>query len=187
MFEVASSPVEPQTAMSPAPMSTWEAGGGAGAETVIDEVPDLPPADALIVATPAATPVTIPDETVATALFDELHMMVVADPGGFAVAVSRTVVPAATVALEGDTEIDFTLLGEPPLANDGASVSLAGGADVSEHAARATLAAMAAAPAYTMVRLCMTSRLRIRSTDLRPVESPTQVQDRHATDRVLTC
>jgi len=118
--------------------------------TVIDELPDLPPADALIVATPAATPVTSPDvETVATALFDERHVKVVADPGGFAVAVSRTVVPAVTVALEGDTEIDFTLLAEPPLASDGASVSLAGGAEVSEHAAnaRATLAAMAAAQA----------------------------------------
>ena len=116
MFEVASSPVEPQTAMSPAPMSTCEAGGGAGVETVIDELPDLPPADALIVATPAATPVTSPDvETVATALFDELHLKVVADPGGFAVAVSGTVVPAATVALEGDTEIDFTFFARSAL------------------------------------------------------------------------
>ena len=143
--------------------------------TVIDDSPDLPPADALIVATPAATPVTSPDvETVATALFDELHVKVVADPGGFAVAVSRTVVPATTVALEGDTEIDFTLFAGPPLARDAASVSFAGGADVSEHAAnaRATLAPMAAAATSTMVRLCMTSRLRIRSTDGSPWNHP---------------
>jgi hypothetical protein len=146
MFEVASSPVEPQTAMSPAPMSTSELGGG-GAGTVTVDVPVFPPADAPIVAAPAPTPVTSPDvETVATALFDELHVNVVADPGGLAVAVSCTVDPTPTVALEGDTEIDFTLLGDPPLASDGANVSLAGGADVSEHAtnAKATLATTAA-------------------------------------------
>jgi len=104
-------------------------------------------ADALIVAVPAATPVTSPDgETVAAALFEELHVNVVADPGGFAVAVSCTVDPTATVALDGDTETDFTLLAAPPLASDGASVSLPTGADGSEHAAKAkaTLATIAA-------------------------------------------
>ena len=105
MFDVASSPVEPQTAMSPAPISTSEPGGGGGAGTVTVDVAVLPPADALIDAMPAATPVTRPDiETVATAVFDELHVNVVADPGGFALAVSCTVDPASTVALDGDTE-----------------------------------------------------------------------------------
>ena len=147
MFEVASSPVEPQTAMSPAPMSTSDPGGGGGGGTVIVDLPVLPPPAALIVAAPAATPVTSPDvETVATALFDEVQVNVVTDPGGFAVAVSCTVEPTATVALEGDTEIDFTLFADPPFASDAARVSLAGGADVSEHAtnAKATLAATTA-------------------------------------------
>jgi len=115
---------------------------------VIDDVPDLPPADALIVAEPAATPVTSPlDDTVATPVFDEVHVNVVADPGGLAVAISCAVAPAATVAVDGETEIDLTDLGYPPLANDGDSVSVVDGADVSEHAANANAmpAAMTAA------------------------------------------
>ena len=136
-FDVASSVVDPHTAMSPAPTSTSDPGGGGGGEpgTVIDDVPDLPPADALIVAEPAATPVTSPlDETVAAAVFDEAHVNVVAEPGGLAVAVSCTVAPAETVALDGETDIDLTDFGCPPLAKEGDSVSVADGADVSEHA-----------------------------------------------------
>src|SRR5690242_9971893 len=113
-------------AMSPAPMSTSGAGGGAVADTVTAAVPVLPPAAALTVAVPAATPVTRPDvETVATALFDELHVTPTADPDGVTVAVSCTVLPAATVALDGDTEIDRTFLVDRLLARDGASVSFA--------------------------------------------------------------
>jgi len=151
-FDVASSFVDPQTAMSPAPTSTSDPGGGGGGEpgTVIDDVPVLPPADALIVAEPVATPVTSPlDETVATAVFDDVHVIVVADPGGLAVAVSCAVPPAATVALDGETEMDLTGLGCPPFANDGERVSVADGADVSEHAANANAipaAVMAAEP-----------------------------------------
>jgi hypothetical protein len=106
---------------------------------VIDEIPDFPPADALIVAAPAATPVTSPlDETVATAVFVEAHVNDAAVPGGLAVAVSWTVAPGATVALEGETDTDLTGLGCPPFAKDGDSVSFfADGADVSEHAANA--------------------------------------------------
>src|SRR5262245_11359370 len=151
MFDVASSPVEPQTAMSPAPISTSEPGGGGGAGTVIVALPILPPADALIVAVPAAMPVTSPDvETATTALFDELQLNVVAEPGGFAVAVSCTVDPTSTVALEGETEIDFTLFADPPLASEAPSVSLTGGADGSEHAvkAKATPARTAAVGGY---------------------------------------
>jgi hypothetical protein len=131
-------------------MSTSEPDGGGGAGTVIVDVPVLPPADALIDAVPAATPVTSPVvDTVATALFDELHVNVVADPGGFAVAVSCSVDPAATVTLEGDTEIDLTLLAFPPFAYDGANVSGTGGADVSEHAAKAKATPATTADAAT--------------------------------------
>jgi hypothetical protein len=46
----------------------------AGVESRMVPVAILPPADALIVAEPAATPVTSPlDETVATAVFDDAH------------------------------------------------------------------------------------------------------------------
>ena len=159
MFEVASSPVEPHTAMSPAPMSTSEPDGGGGVTTVTVDVPVWPPAAARIDAVPAAMPRTSPDvETVATAVLDELHVNVVADPRGVAVAVSCTVAPASTVALDGDTEIDFSLFAAPPLASEGASVSLARGADVSEHAtsAKVTPATTTAVAVPTMVRLCMT-------------------------------
>lgn len=130
-------------------------GGGGGGEggTVIEDVPDLPPAEARMVVDPAATPVTNPpEETVATAVFDDVHVNVVADPGGLAVAVSCAVAPAATVALDGATATDLTDLGCPPLANDGDSVLVADGADVSEHAANASAipaAATAAEPTRT--------------------------------------
>ena len=127
---------------------------------MIDDAPDLPPADALIVAEPAATPVTSPlDETVATAVLDDVHVKVVAEPGGLAVAVSCVVAPAAMVALDGETEIDLTDLGCPPLANDGDNVSVADGAEVSEHAANANAipAAVRAAEPRRM------DRVRIRA------------------------
>jgi hypothetical protein len=161
-FDVASSFVEPQTAMSPAPTSTSDPGGGGGGEpgTVIDDVPVLPPADALIVAEPADTPVTRPlDEIVATPVFDDTHVNVVADPGGLAVAVNWLVAPAATVALDGETEIDLTALGCPPFANDGERVSVAVGADVSEHAANANAIPAAVTPAEPRRR----DRVRIRA------------------------
>ena len=163
-FDVASSFVEPQTAMSPAPTRTSDPGGGGGGGepgTVIDDVPVLPPADALIVAEPAATPVTRPlDETVATPVFDDVHVNVVADPGGLAVAVSCAVAPAATVALDGETEIDLTALGCPPFANDGERVSVADGADVSEHAANANVIPAAVTAAEPRKR----DRVRIRAS-----------------------
>jgi hypothetical protein len=59
--------------------------------------------------------------TVATAALDVDQSKVVADAGGLAVAVSCTVPPTATVALEGETLIDLTLFGFPPFANDGDS------------------------------------------------------------------
>ena len=96
IFDVASSPVEPQTAMSPAPIRTSEPGGGGGGGdpgTVIDDDPDLPPADAVMVAVPALTAVTVAvagpvGETVATAVFEEVHVNDVTEPAGLAVAVS---------------------------------------------------------------------------------------------------
>jgi len=123
-------------------------------------IPVLPPADTRIEAEPTATPATTPDgEIVAIALFDELHVSVAADPGGFAVAVSRTVDPAITVAVEGNTEIDFTLLSEPPLASDASHLRLAEGAFESAHAAyaRATPVTTEAVAAYTMAPFCITS------------------------------
>jgi hypothetical protein len=72
-FAVASSLLLLQSEMSPAPTITSP--GGGGALTVINALPDLPPAVAVIVAVPAATPVTSPDcVTVATELFELAHV-----------------------------------------------------------------------------------------------------------------
>ena len=51
------------------------------------------------------------DDTAATDELDEDHANVVAEPAGLAVAISCCVAPIATVALDGVTEIDFTLFG----------------------------------------------------------------------------
>ena len=94
-------------------------------------------------AAPGAMPVTSPDdETVATAAFELDHVNVVAVPGGLAVAANCTVAPTSTVALDGDTEIDFTCFPPPPppppppLAKLGAPGSTEFGADASEHATK---------------------------------------------------
>jgi hypothetical protein len=72
--------------MSPAPTST---GSGDDDVTVIVELPFTPPALAVIDAVPGATAVTRPaDDTVATPLFDELHVKLAVELGGDAVAVS---------------------------------------------------------------------------------------------------
>jgi hypothetical protein len=127
---------------------------------VIDDVPVFPPADALIVAEPAATPVTSPlDDTVATAVLDDVHVNVAAEPGGLAVAVSCAVEPAARVALDGETEIDLTVLVCPPFASDGERLSVAGGADVSEHAPNANAIPAAVTAAEPRRR----DRVRIRA------------------------
>ena len=55
-------------------------------------------ADAVMVAVPAATPVTVPDDTVATSSSDDVHVTV--DPAGVTVAVIVVVASAATVAVD---------------------------------------------------------------------------------------
>ena len=158
-FAVAASPDDEQLAISPAPTRTSEpagGGGGGAAGTVMVERPVLPPAVALIVAVPPAIPVTNPvDDTAATAEFDDDHANVVTEPAGLAVATSCWVAPIATVALDGVTEIDFTLFGGPPFANDGVRLSGAGGLAVSEQATntRATTAIDAAVRATVRVRM----------------------------------
>src|SRR6187551_226441 len=95
-FAVASSPVDEQLAMSPAPTSTGSFDGGGDDVTVTVDVPMTPPDAARMVAVPAATPVTSPlAETVATEAFDVDQVKVVAAFGGDAVAVSCTVPPTA--------------------------------------------------------------------------------------------
>ena len=82
------------------------------------DVPDTPPALAVMVALPAETPVTSPvDDTAATALFDDDQTSRLAPLGGETVAVNWTVAPMAMLALEGATLTDLTF--GVPLANDG--------------------------------------------------------------------
>lgn len=86
---------------------------------MIVDAPLTPPELAVIDAVPAATAVTTPvAETVATPAFEDPHVNAAAALGGDPLAVSWTVSPTASVALDGDTWIDFKL--GPPLANDGA-------------------------------------------------------------------
>jgi hypothetical protein len=125
---------------------------------VIADVPDFPPAVALMDAVPAATPVTNPlVETVATAGFDDAQAIVVADPVGFAVAVSCVVALIATVADDGVTDTDLTVFGGPPFANDGERLSGAGGVMVSEQATNATAAAVNPTPAMMAVLVRITT------------------------------
>jgi len=82
--------------------------GGGGAVTVMAEVPVFPEHVAVIVAEPAAIPVTTPLAfTVAAAVLLDVHVMVcpvITLPcASFTVAESATVAPAAIVALGGDT------------------------------------------------------------------------------------
>ena len=116
---MASSPVDEQLAMSPAPTITGSPGGGA-VVTVMLDVPVTPLPLALIVAVPGATAVTSPDEeTVATPSFDDDQLMVVVALAGETVAVTCIGCPPTTiVALDGDTLIDLTL--GPPFAKNGA-------------------------------------------------------------------
>src|SRR5574341_388967 len=66
---VASSPLDEQPAMSPAPTKTTPLPGGGGAVTVIADVPLCPSLVAVIVAAPTAAPLTRPVPlTVAIAL-----------------------------------------------------------------------------------------------------------------------
>jgi hypothetical protein len=157
---VASAPDE-QSAMSPAPTSIslpGGGGGGGGAGTVISDVPVFSPAVAVMDAVPVATPLTSPvDDTVATAGFDDAQTNVVADPVGFAVAVSCVVALIATVADEGVTDTDLTVFGGPPLANDGERLSGAGEVTVSEQATNATAAAVNPTPAMMAVLVRITT------------------------------
>jgi len=76
--------------MSPAPTITTP--GGGAVVTVTLAVPVTPLPLALIVALPAATPVTRPlDETVAKALFDDVQAIVVVTLAGVTLAVNCTV------------------------------------------------------------------------------------------------
>src|SRR6478752_102600 len=96
---VASSPVEEQLAMSPAPTMTGSPDGGGAETTVMAELPETPPAVARIVAVPVAAPVTRPvGETVATAAFDVDQVTPVAAFAGDTVAVGCTWSFTATVA-----------------------------------------------------------------------------------------
>ena len=123
---------------------------------MIVDVPVLPPAVAVTLAEPEATPVTRPlVDTVATAVFDDAHVNEVAEPDGFAVATSCTVPPAAMVEDDGATDTDLTVFGGPPLANIGDRLSGAGGVTDSEHAANAAAAAMNVTAAMTVVRVRM--------------------------------
>jgi hypothetical protein len=82
-------------------VSVTDATGTLAALTVIVAAPLVPPAAAVIVAVPAATPVTRPvDETVATERFELVQVNDVYF-FGLAVAVSCSVRPASTVALAG--------------------------------------------------------------------------------------
>ena len=69
----------------------------------------LSPALAVMVADPAATPVTRPPATVATPLSDELQVTVLSVAlSGVTVAVSVTVAPTASCALPGETVMPVT-------------------------------------------------------------------------------
>src|SRR2546426_1902240 len=102
-----------QLPISPAPTSTTlEPGGGAGV-TVTAAVPFLPSLVAVIVAAPAATPVTSPlPFTVATAGLSLAHVTVRPASGvpvaSSRVAVSCTVDPAWTEGAAGATVTDAT-------------------------------------------------------------------------------
>src|SRR5437879_12837645 len=87
--------------------------GGGAAETVSAEVPLCPSLVAVIVADPAATPLTSPlPLTVATAVLSLAHVTVRPASGvplaSFGVAVSWTVFPALTLAGAGLTVTDAT-------------------------------------------------------------------------------
>ena len=78
------------------------------ADTVTTAVPDTPSLVAVMVAEPAATPVTTPDaETVAFVASDDVHVTVrpvsVAPPASFVVAASVAVAPTLIAAVDGDT------------------------------------------------------------------------------------
>ena len=104
--------------MSPAPTITGSFDGGGVVVTVTEAVPVTPPAVALIVAVPPATPVTRPlGETVATEEFDVDQVKVLADFAGDAVAVSCTVPLTAMLADDGVT-VTFLTPG-PPRASEG--------------------------------------------------------------------
>src|SRR5216110_3273929 len=101
---VCSSPLESQEAMSPAPTTTGSPGGGGGgaAVTVIVLVPCAVSTAAVIVAVPAFTPVTMPDEdTLATVLSELDHVAVWPVTTALflsrAIAVSCVVAPTATL------------------------------------------------------------------------------------------
>jgi hypothetical protein len=113
-------------------------------------LPVTPPADAPMVAVPAPTAVTRPfDETVATALFDDDHAKVDAELGGDALALSCTVWPTTSVALDGEILIDFTF--GPPFAKDGSVGAMPGDRWSEQDSVSQT---SASAPAVK-IRVCM--------------------------------
>jgi hypothetical protein len=88
--------------------ATATGGGGGGAVTVTAAEPWIPSLVAVMVALPAATPVTTPfADTVAAPVFEELQLTVrpvsVAPLASRVVAESCTVLPATTVAVVGAT------------------------------------------------------------------------------------
>jgi hypothetical protein len=159
--------------------------------TVIEALPVLLPAVALIVADPGFTPVTNPvADTVAIVEFDDDHATVALVVDGFSVAVSCCVAPCATTALDGDTVTDLTLSGGPPLAKLGARESAAPGPlDDSEQAMNTTATTTADVARIAALRIrmrCLTSgllhlvipsgahakRARSRGIAVVPVERP---------------
>jgi hypothetical protein len=90
--------------------------GGGGADTVTDALPVLVSALALIVALPAATPVTRPAcVTVATAGLELAHVTA-AELAGLVVAVSWTVAPTCIEEPAGETVMVLTFVAPAPLA-----------------------------------------------------------------------
>jgi hypothetical protein len=111
----------------------------------------------VIVADPGFTPVTRPvADTVATVELDDDHVTVAPVFDGFTVAVSCCVAPCATMALDGETVTDLTLLGGPPFAKLGVPESAATGElDDSEHATNTRATATADAARTAALRICI--------------------------------
>jgi hypothetical protein len=90
--------------------TTAETVAGAGAVTVTPAVAETPLPDTVIVAVPCLTKVTVPPDTVATAVFDELHPSVtpltVLPEASSGTAESCAEFPATPVRLVGESAID---------------------------------------------------------------------------------
>src|SRR5690349_20958464 len=96
-----------------APIANVPGGGGAGAETVMLAVPLLPSLVAVIVAEPAATPLTRPlllTVAMVVLLLDQVMLRPVSvfPDASLVVAASCTVAPTLTLAVAGVTATDAT-------------------------------------------------------------------------------